>query len=159
MNIFILVLYFVLLILFTVFCFIFRRKMISSSVKSKNYLVLNKNYLLAILIIIINIALFVGVIGVFITENNILFMSLDIFVTMLVNFLLIYFLILYPTLGAIVYVPGNEAKLYLLYKSETMEFEFSRIHFERKKNKTNMYYKDSLVLSTKQKIKDIKSIK
>ncbi len=160
MNILILVLYFVLLISFIIFCFCFRKKIISKAVNSNKYTVLNRNYILWVLIIIINIALFVGVIGIFITEENILYMALDIFVTMLVNFLLIYLLILYPTLGSIVYVSNCEVpKIYLIYKSESMEFDASRTHFERKKNRTNVYYKDALVLSTKQRIKDIKSIK
>ena len=160
MKILILILFFIFLILFTILCIISEKKTFSKVLNSKTYKILNKKYFLSTLIIIINIALIVGIIGVFLTEENILYMVLDTFVTMLVNFLLIYLLILYPIMGAIVYVPnGEKSKIYLVYKSQTMEFEYSRIHFERKKNKTLMYYKDSLVLSTNQRIKNIRSIK
>lgn len=160
MKILILILYFVFLILFTIFCIISEKKTFSKVLNSKTYTILNKRYFLFSLIIIINIALIVGIVGVFLTEENVLYMALDTFVTMLVNFLLIYLLILYPIMGAIVYVPNAEkSKIYLVYKSQTMEFEYSRIHFERKKHKTLMYYKDSLVLSTNQRIKNIRSIK
>ncbi len=157
MKIFILILYFVLILCFIIFCLKLRKKIISKAVKVNNYTVLNKRYCLRVFLIILNVALAIGVIGVFISEDNLLFMSLDILVTMFVNFVLLYLLFLYPIMGSLIYVNnGDDSKVYLVYKGDAMEFEYIRVHFERKKHKTLMYYKDSLVLTTNQSIKNIK---
>lgn len=149
MKILIIVLYFIFLILFSIFLIILRKKKISKLIEQKEYNVLNKRYLLQTVFGIINLLLLVGIIGVFITEENILYLLMDVVVTMCVNFLLIYIMILYPIQSSFIYTSLNN-KLYLIYKGQVLEFDYSRIHFEKKKNLTLMYYKDSLVISTKQ---------
>ncbi len=155
MKIFILILYFILIISCICLCFYAKKKMISKMVKSNDFIILNHRFVFLANCLLLNIALVVGVIGIFVTEENILYYCLDILVTMLVNFLLIYLMILYPVYGSLVLVSSTNT-LYYVCRSNFMEFDYDRIHFERKKHKTLMYYKDELVITTKQNIKKVK---
>jgi hypothetical protein len=94
---------------------------------------------------LINLALLIGACGICVEEKNVLFLSIDILLVYLVNILLFFLIQLYTTIELLIY---SNKKIYLYYKGKSVDFDYLRIHFQKKSNSYLMYYENDLVFNT-----------
>jgi len=154
LKIFIIVLYILILLVSSAFVTIYRYKKIKEAVGTKEYHILNHDMFIRILLSILGLCLVAATIHFIIQENDYRFIVVDVILATLVNVFLLMLVQIYTTLFLL--VSAND-KIYLFYKSEIAEFDRSRVHFQKNKRHTLMYYKDDLVINTK-KIINLKAI-
>jgi len=144
-NIIILIIYSILFIFSFILISYLRYKKISKLTNSKKYFVINKMRFTRIFFGIINLALLIGAVGICVEEKNTLYLSIDILLIYLVNLLLFFLIQFYTAIELLVY---SNDKIYLYYKGKTVEFDYLRVHFQKKSNSYLMYYENDLVFNT-----------
>ncbi len=149
LEIIILIAYIIFVILTFSYVTFFRNKRIKKITNSEEFYVINKRLVIRGILAIINVALIVGAAGIIFTVSNALYLIVDLFLTYLIIAVLFVVMQIGTALELFVY---SKQKLFLLINSKLFEFEFDRIHFEKAKSKTVMYYKDEIVITTHQKL-------
>lgn len=142
----ILVLYLILLIISTCFITYRRYKKVSNNVNSKNYEILNHDYFIRIVLLVLNVLLVILTINLIFVETCSIYLVISVILSFLVSVFLIILIQLYTLLFLIVY---SDDKIYLFLNGELAVFDRDRVHFSRKNKHTLMYYKDDLVFDTK----------
>ncbi|MCR5786482.1 MAG: hypothetical protein K6G28_02115 [Acholeplasmatales bacterium] len=149
MNYILLTIYLVFLLSLFVIITVYRTSKISQIAKGSKRKLLNKKYLNRFILCNIVIALTVGCVVIIFTEDNLLFKIVDVFITLFIQILLLSLAQIYTLSMSLIY---NYEKIFLYYKSQIVEFEKENIRFVKENSHTLMFYKDDLVVNTKQRI-------